>query len=332
MNSTAKNSAAPKIDRKFAAAVGAAAVAAIQAAALAAGVGAVMNLDAPAAVACDTCESDMKPGTYTGGATRLGNGVAYTWVTLNGKGKPDSVGVTITETALEGLPVSVAADGPPVHEFMLMLPKEAKKTAFDHVSVDWNPKGHPPLNVYDKPHLDIHFYTVTQGERQKITAQGADLARCNKPVPAKFAPVGYIQAPDTAVPMMGSHWVDPTSPELAAMLSNGAKPAGPFTKTFLYGSYDGKLAFYEPMITQEWLATKPQHAEEIKLPAAYEKSGYYPTRYSVRHDAARREYTIALEGLVWREGVEQKKTAASAVKPAAAKAPVVARVSKKGSR
>jgi hypothetical protein len=161
---------------------------------------------------------------------------------------------------------------------------------------------------------------VTQGERQKITAQGADLARCNKPVPARFAPAGYIQAPDTAVPMMArTGWT-----RLAGAGGDAqqrGKAGGPFTKTFLYGSYDGKLAFYEPMITQEWLATKPQHTEEIKLPAAYEKSGYYPTRYSVRHDAALREYTIALEGCLARGGRCQSRLRHQR-EAAAAKAPV----------
>jgi len=262
------------------------------------------------ALACDTCDSAFEPGTYTGEAKRVGNGVAYSWVTLGENGKPVSIGVTLTETALQGLPETLP-DGIPSHGYMLMLPKEAAKTAFDHVGVDWNPKGHDPLGIYDRPHFDLHFYQISAAERMKITAVGDDAAKCEKPVPASFAPQGYVMAPKTAVPMMGSHWVDPKSPEL-----NGQ----PFTKTFLYGSYDGKMAFYEPMITNEYLAKKESHSEEIKQPASYQKSGFYPTRYTIRFDAARREYTVALEGMTWREGTdaEAKAAVAAARKPRAA--------------
>ena len=45
--------------------------------------------------ACDTCESPYRPGTYTGSAQRLGDGVAYSWVRLDEKGKPAAIGVTL---------------------------------------------------------------------------------------------------------------------------------------------------------------------------------------------------------------------------------------------
>ena len=41
--------------------------------------------------------------------------------------------------------------------------------------------------------------------------------------------------------------------------------------------------------------------ELLKLPKSYERRGtYYPTRYSVRYDAAAKEYTVALEGMTLR--------------------------------
>jgi hypothetical protein len=261
------------------------------------------------ASACPNCVSTHKPGTYTGEAYRIGNGIAYSWVTLDAKGKPSSIGVTLTETAMEGLPEK-GPNGLPFHGFNLSLPKEADKTAFDHIGVDWNPKGHDPSKVYDIPHFDIHFYTIPVEARMKITAQGADIAKTAKTVPAAFAPQGYIYAKGTEVPMMGGHWVDPKAPEL-----NGER----FTKTFLYGSYNGDMIFYEPMLTREWLQTKPTLNEDIKVAASYKKSGYYPTRYTVRYDEARKEYTVALEGLVWREAANTKPTAGTVSKPAATK-------------
>jgi hypothetical protein len=85
---------------------------------------------------------------------------------------------------------------------------------------------------------------------------------------------------------MGVHWVDPTSPEL-----NGK----PFTATFIYGSWDGKVIFAEPMITKAYLETKPQFSAELPAPAR-DEGGYYPKRYAVRWDAATKEYRITLTG------------------------------------
>jgi hypothetical protein len=109
-------------------------------------------------------------------------------------------------------------------------------------------------------------------------------------MPEAHVPRGYMRAPG-AVPRMGAHWFDPTSPEF-----NGK----PFTTTFLYGSYDGRLTFVEPMITREFLESRPNHSEDLKLPRAYAQPGYYPTRYRVTHDPAKHEYSVVLEGLVKR--------------------------------
>ena len=284
-----------------------------RAAAAAATLAALSMALARPARACPNCDSEFKPGTYTGEARRIGNGVAYSWVTLDQKGKPAAIGVTLTETALEGLPADAPKDVKDMARdmFSLMLPKQAMKTAFDHISLDWVAQGHEPMGVYDKPHFDIHFYTLGMQARQKITAAGADIATCRKPVPAGFSPAGYVYATGTEVPMMGGHWIDPKAPEL-----NGQ----PFTKTFLYGSYDGKMVFFEPMITRAYLETKPDFGEAISLPSAFVKSAYYPTRYTVRHDPVRREYTVALEAMAWREG---------AAKPAPSARPAAQRTSRK---
>jgi hypothetical protein len=87
---------------------------------------------------------------------------------------------------------------------------------------------------------------------------------------------------------MGVHWVDPTSPEL-----NGK----PFTSTFIFGSWDGRLIFAEPMITKDFLESKQDFTAALPLAETYEVPGRYPTRYSMRWDAVAREYRIVLAGL-----------------------------------
>src|SRR5262245_7749098 len=98
-------------------------------------------------LACDTCKT---PGLHIGETRILGNGTIYSWLNLNEKGEPPAIGVTLTETALEGLPANPPSAQMPGMEYTLRLPKQASVTAFDHIGFDWNPKGHEPSGIYDK--------------------------------------------------------------------------------------------------------------------------------------------------------------------------------------
>jgi len=71
----------------------------------------------------------------------------------------------------------------------------------------------------------------------------------------------------------------------------------PFTATFIYGTYDGKVASYEPMVTMDFLKTRPDFSAPVKQPAAFVTKGFYPTSYRVTYDQRRAEYKIILEGL-----------------------------------
>ncbi len=230
--------------------------------------------------------ANNRAGTFVGATRPLGSGTVRSWVTLDGAGKPLAVGLTFSESALRSAPTELPR-GQAAIDLNLVLPKEAAATPFNHIYFGWNPKGHEPENVYTVPHFDIHFYTITPEERERITAEGDDLAKCYLKPSAEYVPQGYILPPGTAVPRMGAHWIDSNAREL-----NGQ----PFTRTFIYGNYDGKLIFFEPMIAKSLFETKMNLTEYIKTPQKYAKSGYYPTKYSMRYDAAKKEYTVALEG------------------------------------
>lgn len=232
----------------------------------------------------------QRAGTFVGATKPLGGGTVRSWVTLDEAGKPQAVGLTFSESALKTAPTELPRGQESV-EINLPLPKEAAATAFDHIGFDWNPMGHPPANIYTVPHFDIHFYTISTEEQARITAQGADLEKCYRRPEAGYVPAGYILPPDTAVPRMGAHWIDPNGNELKGQ---------PFTKSFLYGNYDGKLIFFEPMIAKSLFETKVNVTEYIKLPQKYARPGYYPTKYSMTYDPIKKEYTVALEGMVLR--------------------------------
>ena len=231
-----------------------------------------------------------KARTVIGTTKSLGEGTARSWVTLDREGKPTAIGLTFSEKALKTAPTEIP-HGQEGIDITLALPAEAASTAFNHIGFGWNPKGHEPEKIYDVAHFDVHFYTISPEERAKITAKGDDLAKAYKTPAPEYIPAGYILPPGTAVPGMGAHWINPQAGEL-----NGQ----PFIKTFLFGNYDGRIIFYEPMITKSFFETKVNVTELIKLPQKYDKPGYYPTQYSVRYDPDKKEYTVALEGMVLR--------------------------------
>ncbi|HKQ80320.1 MAG TPA: DUF5602 domain-containing protein [Blastocatellia bacterium] len=231
-----------------------------------------------------------KPAIFTGEAKPMGNGTARSWVALDKDGKPTAIGVTFTEAALGGLPQSLTP-GLIWTEFLLSLPPEASATGFDHIGLNWNPKGHDPEGVYQTPHFDFHFYLISPAERERITTRGDDLEKCRKALPVEFVPEGYVPAAGSEEPGMGLHWVEPNSHEFHGKA---------FTHTFIYGSYDGRLIFLEPMITKAFLETRPDITVPIKLSSKYQKPGYYPARYSVKYHPETGEYSVAMEGLTLR--------------------------------
>ncbi len=226
--------------------------------------------------------NDVAIRTYKGPSKSVGNGRAYAWVQIDSTRNPVAIGVTLTRRALSGLSQHA------MKSWNLTLPKHA--VPFNHVGLDWNPHGHEPDHIYDKPHFDFHFYFITKGKRRHISCTGADLTRCEKAPPMDYQPSDYVQTPG-GIPMMGAHWVDPFADEF-----NG----GTFEKTFIWGSYDGRLAFMEPMVTREYFLTQPDFMVYIKDAAKVDRSGYYPTHYAVRYDPTAQTYSVSLVDLRYR--------------------------------
>ena len=216
-----------------------------------------------------------------GSPAQLGQGTVQTFATLDRAGELTTLGVKISESAMTSLPTEMRM-------LQLPLPRGAAGFGYDHVGFDWNPQGHVPAGVYDTPHFDFHFYHIPVAEQMAIPG-GPEPT----PLPAANTPPDYVSAGES-VPMMGVHWVDRTAPEL-----NGR----PFTRTLIHGSYKGKAIFVEPMITKahlESLKGAAEVSEVIKQPAAVQRPGLYPTRFTLRYDAAEKNYLVALTGFVRR--------------------------------
>lgn len=219
-----------------------------------------------------------------GESVSIGNGTAQTWVEVDADDVPLRIGMTLTEGALTGLPSAARV-------MSLDLPEVAADSLFKHVMFDWAPSGHPPSVYAGHPHFDFHFFMLSEEERLQIPA-GTD----ETPIPPEYMPEDYIPVPGLGTysfPRMGVHYVDSDAPEL-----NGE----PFTRTLIYGFFDGEMIFVEPMITVAHFESHPTEVLPIKQPEAYQKTGYYPTAYQIEYDAEAGAFDIFLTDLVLREG------------------------------
>jgi hypothetical protein len=230
------------------------------------------------------------PGTHRqyGTPVQVGNGMARSYIIMN-KGVPLEIGIALSERALEGLP-----PGPGEFTYFLPLPRQ-NGSQYQTIALNWNPGGHPPPGIYSVPHFDFHFYWIPQSE--VLAIEPSDPAWATKannlPAPA-FVPPGYVPPPPplaaNAVPTMGIHWIDPTSPEYTGQ---------GFSRTFLYGSWDGRFIFAEPMITRAYLQQKGSEVIDVPHATAHQLAGYYPTAYRISWEPQGKEWHVALTDLTY---------------------------------
>ena len=269
------------------------------------------------------CSDDKQAGGSTarslGASSSVGNGTVSSYAEFDKNGTPKAIGIVFQASALDGLPTA-NSDGHHCfdqnkdgnvdlqkecfgsHEWVIPLPSEAARRSeipFKWVGLNWNPNGHIPPGVYDLPHFDVHFYIESIEKIFAIAPGpcGPDFVRCDqfkiatKPLPSNYMHADF-KSVDAVAPAMGNHLIDPTSPEF-----NKKK----FTRTWIYGVYDGRITFYEEMLTREYLLSQPATCFPLKSPPAVGVRGYYPTQSCIRYHSQANEYTISMEGFALRE-------------------------------
>ena len=244
---------------------------------------------------------------FYGQSMPVGNGYARTYLIVDGA-TPRELGVEMNVNAFANLPgtddhAGHGASSEHRHHhgptWDLPLPRQAQEvTPFELVGLGWEPNGHGA--PYDQPHFDFHFYTVGDAALDSITPANprwAELAG-TYPTPAYWPQNTYplnllinVPAAAVAVPRMGVHWLDVTSPEL-----HGA----PFTRTLFMGSFGGRMLFYEPMITRAWLESDAEATAAIPPAAAYAPAGNHPTQYRAYWVEAGKRRRVALTSFVAR--------------------------------
>ena len=216
----------------------------------------------------------------------VGAGMARTEMEFDSSDQLLAFRVVFNEGALTNLPMVL-----PGTEFIIPMPSDAPASVFNHVAINWQPQGHPPPMVYMHPHFDVHFYLVPISARDAITPADLDFAvKARKAPSAEQTPPRYVGDPN-AIPRMGTHWTNQDSPEFHGQL---------FTNTMVYGFYDGKMVFIEPMTTKAYLESKPDETKAIATPSRYAVAGRYPAAYRVAFEAATKEYRVELKEFVAR--------------------------------
>lgn len=232
-------------------------------------------------VSCDKDDQQKpsEPAISYGNFVNVGNGKARSFIVNNPDGSVKQIGFNFSEEALDGLPSQ---------NTMYVLPMPAdNKTQINHISFDYAPHGHAPEHVYDVPHFDVHYYMISEAEKNAITLTDPKIDILP---PATSIPKNYAPGPNEA--KMGKHWVDTTSQEFHGK---------DFTSTFIYGSYNGKFIFLEPMIAVSYLRTKPNVNLAVNRLGAVQLTGLYPQEYAIQWEKERREYTVALNDLSARQ-------------------------------
>ena len=273
---------------------------------------------------CASMNPDTRAGRTLGWQLALGKGTVTSYAEFESDGTPAAIGIVLSAASLDGLPmdsdqhrcygrtkegtIDAATKCEMTHEHVIALPDAVARRAdvpFKWVLLNWNPHGHIPPGVYDVPHFDVHFEMAPIADVFAIEPGpcGPEMVRCDqfkigkKPLPPNYMHADFKDV-DAVVPAMGNHLIDLTGPEFNKQ---------PFTHSFIYGVYDGKVIFYEAMVSHAWLLGKPDGCMPIKPARAVAVSGFYPSVSCIRHDARTGDYTVSMEKFVHR--------AASAAEP-----------------
>ena len=199
------------------------------------------------------------------------------WATLDDAGGVIEFGATVGLATAEGAPHDMEMAWPPVASAIVRMPAELiAATGIDHLTVYWEPHGHPP-GAYLTPHFDFHFYNLSIGAREAI-----DCADLTKPaaIPADYGLVD-IEIPDLGmlvglcVPEMGMH----------ALLASELESDEIFDGTMVIGYYQGAPIFFEPMIARDLLVRRQSFELPMPVVSGLPEGVRYPQRFRAEYDA-----------------------------------------------
>jgi hypothetical protein len=210
------------------------------------------------------------------------------WATFDGTGDVVEFGATVPLAAIDRAPHDMEMEWPPIANAIVRMPAElTEATGVDHLTVYWEPHGHPP-GAYLTPHFDFHFYNISNSTRRAI-----DCADETKPaaLPANFGMVD-IPVPELGtlvglcVPEMGMH----------ALLASELQSEEVFDGTMVIGYYHGAPIFFEPMISRDMLMRRQSFQLPMPTVSGLPAGVRYPQRFRAEYDRPTDAYRFIFSG------------------------------------
>jgi hypothetical protein len=261
--------------------------------------------------------TDVEPKDFSGPCPFLGDRVSFfegnmqTYLQINPDGTPFSFGITFPLKTLEDLPSKDmpndfqncfdADENGTIfekecvggHFRFLFFPKKTIQTPIKWASISYSPVGRLPPGIFDVPLFEFRFNLRNFSENNNIKLGPCpglinceDYALAAKDVPEKFLPKGYANL-NIIEGKVGNFLVDTHGPEF--------DPKKKFRNSFIFGSFNGSISFFEVMVSQEVLKEKKSICYPIKQAEAYEELGYYPTKYCIKYWEEKNQFFISLE-------------------------------------
>lgn len=228
---------------------------------------------------CKDADPAIPSNESIGEQAYYGDGTIRAYGLTDDNGALIECGVIFEEKALQNLPKTPPVNLEQYFTASMNFPAVVtEQTGFQHMTCDYYPYGHNPMGIFDVEQIDFYFHYASEAERLKIGANAADSTRYKMDLPAGTLPPTFIDA--VYWPTIGTHLVNVASPTFAVP---------PFQTEQLYGKYDGKLSFIEPMISLGLIrsVTSGSKSYDIFQPGIYPKPGkLYPKKYNVSRDAS----------------------------------------------
>lgn len=218
----------------------------------------------------------------------LGNGYVHSWISLDKFDVPIEIGIEMTPQAIENLPEDSDFKKP----FQIPLPEVAQLTTpFDHIGLNWSPENFSDIKGLDKAHFGIHFYMISEDERNEIPAWSLESeAQFTKYPPKFYMPVDYIPLEKQvgSVEKVGKHWME-------------ANPfnESPFEHIMSLGTYNGQFIFISPLVSIDYLKSALKTNNSFSQPRYYPTNKLYPKEYNI-YVNNKGNYCISLSNFITR--------------------------------
>ncbi|MGD8698903.1 MAG: hypothetical protein PVJ43_06415 [Gemmatimonadales bacterium] len=225
--------------------------------------------------------------TIDGDCGTVYGGKVCTWATTSGD-EVVEFGATVPIQAIEAAPADMEMVFPPVPVAVIPLPVEvAERTGFNHLTIDWEPHGHPPA-LFTVPHFDFHFYTV-----DPAAVSAVDCSDSSKPAQL---PAGYA-LPDITIPGLGE-LVGLCVPAMGmhAMPAEEVDRTEPFDASMIVGYYGGNVIFLEPMIAREKLLKAEGFSMQVPKVTTAAANVRWPSSFEAVYDESTRAYRFTFSG------------------------------------